>query len=254
MFVSSGLFCNEPEPCSRCFFGYVPCLIEEVPIYWGLGSGVYSVFTSKPAGPGRKWLQSRSTTTAICGEPFWKPPLDSLRNQGFHSCRFERYRARIGVTTAATHHHFKDRGDLLLQIGMQGYGQLLHILEQAAATASGAEEECEAESRAYLHFAREHSAVYAVMFSTELAQHEHCVKVKAIADRCFALVSASVARSRRLSEKMSAEAALSIWSLLHGLVVLDQSNLLQESRPEQERIAVQGVLAILRGFSERHDV
>jgi hypothetical protein len=54
--------------------------------------------------------------------------------------------------------------------------------------------------------------------------------------------------------KMSAEAALSIWSLLHGLVVLDQGNLLQESRPEQERIAVQGVLAVLRGFSELRDV
>ena len=51
---------------------------------------------------------------------------------------------------------------------------------------------------------------------------------------------------------MSAEAAISSWALLHGLVVLDQGNLLEESRPEQERIAIQGVLAVLRGLSERH--
>ena len=44
---------------------------------------------------------------------------------------------------------------------------------------------------------------------------------------------------------MSAEAALSSWALLHGMVVLDQSNLLQESRPEQERIAMQGAVAVL---------
>jgi AcrR family transcriptional regulator len=179
--------------------------------------------------------------------------LELIEESGVPSLSLREIARRIGVTTAAPYHHFKDRGELLLQIGMQGYSQLLHILEQAATTASGADE-CEAESRAYLHFAREHSAVYAVMFSAELAQHEYCVKVKAIADRCFVLVCASVARSRKLSEKMSAEAALSIWSLLHGLVVLDQGNLLQESPPEQERIAVQGVLAVLRGFSELHDV
>lgn len=180
--------------------------------------------------------------------------LELIEESGVPSLSLREIARRIGVTTAAPYHHFKDRGELLLQIGMQGYGQLLHILEQAAATASGAEDECEAESRAYLHFAQEHSAFYAVMFSAELAQVEYCVKVKTIADRCFALVCASVARNKKFSEKMSAEAAQSIWSLLHGLVVLDQSNLLQESRPEQERIAVQGVLAVLRGFSERRDV
>ena len=179
--------------------------------------------------------------------------LELIEESGVPSLSLREIARRIGVTTAAPYHHFKDRGELLLQIGMQGYGQLLHILEQAAATANGAEDECEAESRAYLHFAQEHAAVYAVMFSAELAQHEYSVKVKTIADRCFALVCASVARSRKLSEKVSAEAALTIWSLLHGLAVLDQGKLLQESRPEQERIAVQGVLAVLRGFSERRD-
>jgi AcrR family transcriptional regulator len=179
--------------------------------------------------------------------------LELIEESGVSSLSLREIARRIGVTTAAPYHHFKDRGELLLQIGMQGYSQLLHILEQAAVTASGVEDECEAEFRAYLHFAREHAASYAVMFSAELAQHEYSVKVKTIADRCFALVCASVARSRKLSERMSAEAALSIWALLHGMVVLDQGNLLQESRPEQERIAVQGALAVLRGLSEQRD-
>jgi AcrR family transcriptional regulator len=174
--------------------------------------------------------------------------LELIEESGVRSLSLREIARRIGVTTAAPYHHFQDRGELLLQIGMQGYRQLLDILEQAVATASDAEGECEAECRAYLHFARAHSAVYAVMFSAELAQNEYSVQVKTIADRCFALVCASVARSRKLSQKRSAEAALCIWSLLHGLVVLDQGNLLEESRPEQERIAVQGVLGVLRGF------
>jgi hypothetical protein len=90
------------------------------------------------------------------------------------------------------------------------------------------------------------------MFSAELVRYDDSARVKTIADGCFRLVCASVARSRKLSEKMSTEAAISSWALLHGLVVLDQGNLLEESRPEQERIAVQGALAVLRGLSERH--
>ena len=178
--------------------------------------------------------------------------LELIKESGIQSLSLREIARRIGVTPAAPYHHFKDRGEILLQIGMQGYVDLLHVLEQAAASGAGAEDECEAEFRAYLQFAREHSAVYAVMFSAELVRHDEGSRVKTIADRCFALVCASVARSRKLSEKMSAEAAISSWALLHGLVVLDQGNLLEESRPEQERIAIQGVLAVLRGLSERH--
>jgi AcrR family transcriptional regulator len=176
--------------------------------------------------------------------------LELIKESGIQSLSLREIARRIGVTPAAPYHHFKDRGELLLQIGMQGYGHLLHLLEQAAA--SGAEDECEAEFRAYLRFAQEHAGVYAVMFSAELVRYDDSARVKTIADRCFALVCASVARSRKLPEKMSAEAAISSWALLHGLVVLDQGNLLEESRPEQERIAVQGALAVLRGLSERH--
>jgi AcrR family transcriptional regulator len=180
--------------------------------------------------------------------------LELIEESGVRSLSLREIARRIGVTTAAPYHHFKDRGELLLQIGMQGYRQLLQILEQAAATAHGAEEECEAESRAYLQFARDHSAVYAVMFSPELAGHDYSLEVKRVADRCFALLRASVASGKKLSKTMSAEAALNIWSMLHGLIVLDQGNLLQESRPEQERVAVQGVLAVLKGLSDLCDV
>jgi AcrR family transcriptional regulator len=176
--------------------------------------------------------------------------LELIKEAGIQSLSLREIARRIGVTPAAPYHHFKDRGELLLQIGMQGYGDLFQVLEQAAAKAHGAEDECEAEFRAYLHFAREHSAVYAVMFSGELVRHDDGRQVKTVADRCFALVCASVARSRKLSKKMSTEAALSSWALLHGLVVLNQGNLLEESRPDQERIAVQGALAVLRGLSE----
>jgi AcrR family transcriptional regulator len=179
--------------------------------------------------------------------------LELIKESGVPSLSLREIARRIGVTSAAPYYHFKDRGELLLQIGIQGYSQLLPILQQAAATASGAEEACEAEARAYLHFAQQHPGLYAVMFSADLAQHEHSIKAKTIADRCFGIVCASVAGSRTLSEQMSIEAALSIWSLLHGLAVLDQGKLLEQSRPEQERIAVQGVLAILRGLSQRRD-
>ena len=65
--------------------------------------------------------------TVICGEPFSKPPWSSSRNQGFNPLSLREIARRIGVTPAAPYHHFKDRGELLVQIGMQGYGHLLQL-------------------------------------------------------------------------------------------------------------------------------
>src|SRR5260370_1354360 len=46
--------------------------------------------------------------------------LELIEESGVPSLSLREIARRIGVTTAAPYHHFKDRGELLLQIGMQG--------------------------------------------------------------------------------------------------------------------------------------
>jgi AcrR family transcriptional regulator len=173
--------------------------------------------------------------------------LRLIEESGVQNLSLREIARKIGVTTAAPYHHFKDRLALLIQIAIQGYGDLLHCLETARAAAGG-QDELEAEALAYLAFARKHAALYGVMFSGELTNHGSA-ELKAIADASFALVCATLAKTTKLGEHEVPEAALCVWSMLHGLAVLDQSNLLQEPRTEQDRIAVRGVLGIVRGFS-----
>jgi len=178
--------------------------------------------------------------------------LEMIAESGIQHLSLREIARKIGVTTAAPYHHFKDRETLLIEIAIQGYAQLLQCLELARGTAKVGREEIEVESRAYLHFAQEHAALYSVMSSSEVANRS--AELKSTADRCFLIVCASIAKIRQLGEKQIAEAALSVWSMLHGLIVLDQNKFLLEDRSEQERIAVQGVLAIVRGFLARGDV
>ena len=51
--------------------------------------------------------------------------LELIKESGIQSLSLREIARRIGVTPAAPYHHFKDRGELLVQIGMQGYGHLL---------------------------------------------------------------------------------------------------------------------------------
>ncbi len=155
---------------------------------------------------------------------------------------------QLGVTTAAPYHHFKDREALLVQIAIQGYEMLLARLEEARASAKAAQPEIAAESKAYLAFAHEHAALYSVMFSSEVAGKNEYPELRRTADLCFHLVCASIAQAGGCSKKTIPKVALCVWSMLHGLAMLHQSHFLEEDRLEQERIAVEGVLSMLKGF------
>jgi AcrR family transcriptional regulator len=179
--------------------------------------------------------------------------LELIEEAGIQNLSLREIARKIGVTTAAPYHHFKDRKALLIEMAIEGYTQLLQTLEGARDSVKRAGKEIEAETRAYLAFARQHAALYAVMFSGELANH-NCLELKTIADASFALVCATVGKMGKFGEKETAEAALCVWSMLHGLIVLDESGLLGEERSEQERIAVEGARGILRGFAKGRDM
>ncbi len=179
--------------------------------------------------------------------------LELIAEAGMTNLSLRAVSRKIGVTTAAPYHHFKDRGELLMEIARQGFEELLLRLagarDQARLAAGGGE--LEAEARAYLRFAWENEAVYSVMFSGEMAEQPYCGQLKPVADRSFALVWESVAERSGWGLRESAEAALCVWAMLHGLAVLGQSGLLQEARAEQERIAVAGVMAVVRKGGNR---
>jgi AcrR family transcriptional regulator len=174
--------------------------------------------------------------------------LEMASEAGVESISLREVARRIGVTTAAPYHHFADRQTLLLELAIEAYTKLLEVLKRARATAADPEDELRATATAYLRFGRKHRAEYAIMFAGEYTTHPRLAEMLVVADQCLGLVRKSIAGMGELGETATAEAAFCAWSLIHGILQLDQKGVLQESAAEQERLAVQGVISIVNGF------
>ena len=174
--------------------------------------------------------------------------LELARSSGVETLSLREIARKIGVSTAAPYHHFKDRQSLLMDLAIEAYQKLLETMRQACAAAPAPEHEIQAAARAYLQFGREHRAEYAIMFAGEYGGHPRAAEMMAVADASLDLVRAPIAKLSNLDPEQAAEAAFAAWSLLHGILQLDQKGILRESPAEQDRLAVKGVLGIVRGF------
>lgn len=174
--------------------------------------------------------------------------LEMASESGIESISLREVARRIGVTTAAPYHHFADRQTLLLELAIEAYAKLLEALKRARDTTADPEEELKATAIGYLRFGRKHRAEYAIMFAGEYTTHPRVAEMVGVANECLDLVRSSIAVMRDLEETASAEAAFCAWSLIHGILQLDQKGVLQESAAEQEKLAVQGVMSIVNGF------
>jgi AcrR family transcriptional regulator len=126
---------------------------------------------------------------------------------------------RAGVSHAAPKHHFPTLGDLLGEIAARGFERfVLHLAKAAdAAPQQSPEERLAAMGRAYIAFAEDNPAVYGLMFGKngECAITEHL----AIASRS-AWTQLEEAVAAEAGAAHAREAALLVWSFVHGLSML----------------------------------
>jgi AcrR family transcriptional regulator len=129
-----------------------------------------------------------------------------------------------GVSPAAPSRHFRDRDALLAEVARNGFERFAAKLEMAwnngIPTPLSAFENL---GRAYLAFARDEPASYAVMFESGIAQGED-PELKAVADRAFnVLERAAGALCQMLPPKERPPVrlmSLHIWALSHGVADL----------------------------------
>jgi AcrR family transcriptional regulator len=174
--------------------------------------------------------------------------LEMTTESGLASLSLREIARRIGVTTAAPYHHFKDRQSLLVELAIEGYWGLFEAMSLALKNTKSADSEMEAAAVAYLHFGRSYPAQYAIMFSGELTPHPRAGEMMLVANRSLDLVRASLGSSGNLGEAERTEAAFCAWSLLHGILMLDRNTVLREDAAEQQRLAIRGVVALAHGF------
>lgn len=132
---------------------------------------------------------------------------------------------RAGVSAAAPYRHFADRHDLVAAIAAGGFRRLERALQTArrAAAPGGPAEVFLAQGRAYVRFARRHSATYRVMFGPEPATGPTNPEYQAAAEATFAELTGALAACQEAGLARGTDLrtlAVAAWSLVHGLALL----------------------------------
>jgi len=154
-----------------------------------------------------------------------------------------------GVSPAAPYHHFKDKNELLLAIGSEGFAQLRKALVEAFETAGG-EPVRIALGVAYVEFARAHPALYRVMWDSA-RNGEKMPESDPHEESAFDLVKQTLreAAGGDISDLDLELTAIASWCAAHGLAEISTFAQFQPLKDELggERAFLQAVLDHLGG-------
>jgi AcrR family transcriptional regulator len=174
--------------------------------------------------------------------------LEESAASGPQNLSFRELARKLGVTTAAPYHHFRDKTELLLLLATEGFTRLLERSLAAAQTKRTPAGKIEALTRAYLEFGRRERGYYQIMFFHEVSAQCNVPELDQAAEQCFHLVCDAITRSNpRLGPTAVTQRAISVWSFLHGLLELSISGTLAHKlRPKSEdKIAIEVVRRII---------
>ncbi|MCW2306024.1 TetR/AcrR family transcriptional regulator [Rhodobium gokarnense] len=162
-----------------------------------------------------------------------------------------------GVSPAAPYRHFRDREDLMAEVARRGFDRLAEALETAWEDGTpNPVSAFERVGRAYLKFARENPADYAVMFEAGLPS-DTSPELSRANEKAFSVL-------RRASEILCQEApadqrppalmvSLHIWSVSHGIAALfSRGDAARRKLPmAPEELLEAAILIYLRGLGIR---
>lgn len=148
--------------------------------------------------------------------------------EGWDAVTTRRLAELINYSQPVLYSHFKGKADIMAAVATRGFDELAARLKQETANAAGAGDVLRNVCAAYLDFARSRPIVYEAMFvlptKIKFASDETPPALRA----AFAEIVTALGPDR---QEPIFEAEL-LWSALHGLVVLRQSQRIPESGAE----------------------
>jgi len=169
----------------------------------------------------------------------------------------------VGVTPAALYRHFRGREDLVGEVAFRGFSDLTERLARALRGAGTPLERFTRMGEAYLAFAEQEPGYYAAMFSPRLGDDAGGAQKPRAAARNSAKTPSPHGESAfdLLVKALTSTfpegfgsvdprfIALEVWSLSHGLAMLDAARQLPRGPglPDKYELLRAGVLALVHG-------
>lgn len=142
-----------------------------------------------------------------------------LENDGPSGLSLRAVAREAGVSPAAPYHHFKDKGELLEAVAMEGFEELGHALQKAKAEADPEGILVAQLGVAYTCFARDNPALYRVMY--DAARNKDALPENMKGDRhsAYNLVRQTFMElaGGEVSEMDVELATIAAWCAAHGL-------------------------------------
>jgi len=131
-----------------------------------------------------------------------------------------------GVSPAAPYHHFKDKDELINAVALQGFDLLSEAMKAAATDAVSPSERVVSMGVAYVTFARDHPALYHVMFDAKRRSGFRPDAPREGAGGAYAMVKeARYKNSDEMADPIDLElATIAGWCAAHGLAEMSQSH------------------------------
>lgn len=158
---------------------------------------------------------------------------------------------RAGVTTGAPYHHFADKAELVYALARQSLEDLDQASQAALEGISEPREQLRALGVAYVLYAVDHPAEFRLMFRPEMgAPFDFADPETAPVFRLLMRVVAACRAAAGIEGHAGLDAAaISAWSLVHGLASLLVDGPLYRMRPDRERVR-----ALAVGITNRLDI
>lgn len=161
-----------------------------------------------------------------------------VRERGVGQVSLRAVARQVGVTHAASAHHFENKAGLLTAFATQGYMQLAGAVLAAIDEAQPVDgpSVLEAVGRGYVRFALANPGRFEVMFRLDLLNAGDPDFVAA-SDAAYSLLVSTVARCQAegfLGSNDPEVVAVSAWSMVHGLAALWISGRLAERIREKD--------------------
>ncbi|WGH78406.1 TetR/AcrR family transcriptional regulator [Jannaschia ovalis] len=178
-----------------------------------------------------------------------------LSERGVEGFSLRKVAARAGVSHAAPAHHFKDAGGLLTALAARGFDRLVAMQD---ARAVGVPEgdlrgELLAYGLAYVDFAREHTALFRLCFSSDRPDHA-APELERAGGAAYGSMTARVAALARREVEAVQPDIWACWGMIHGIADLLASGRMHSlgdlERPARERAIIALMTRVLPPASE----